>query len=160
MRMPSALTILLATSLAAGSALAQETSAEAARRAVDLERELMSPFCPGLTLYSCTSPNAAVWRSDIHAMVRQGVSSEEIRTRLQARVPGFDLTGRPAGDRSWTLPVAAGVLATLLLVVALARMRRRRPGDTEEPLDTAEPGTDDESLEARIDEELENLDAA
>ncbi|MEZ4340969.1 MAG: hypothetical protein R3B82_30460, partial [Sandaracinaceae bacterium] len=68
--------------------------------------------------------------------------------------------GRPAGDRSWTLPVAAGVLATLLLVVALARMRRRRPGDTEEPLDTAEPGTDDESLEARIDEELENLDAA
>lgn len=152
---------LVSIALATGVAHAQgETPAQAARRAVDLERELMSPFCPGLTLYSCTSSNAAAWRADIHAMVRQGMTNGEIRARLQARVPGFDLTGRPAGDRSWVLPLAAAVLATLLLVVALARMRRRRrdepPADDAEPTDAAA----DETLEARIDEELEHLDTA
>jgi cytochrome c-type biogenesis protein CcmH/NrfF len=154
------LTFVLASSTA-GVALAQETPTEVGRRAVDIERGLMSPFCPGLTLYTCTSPAAAEWRRDIHEMVGAGMTDPEIRERLQARVPGFDISGQPAGERSWTLPVTAGILATLLFFVAVWRIRRSEDdgdGDDGEPerLDDDEA----EALDARIDAELELLDAA
>ncbi len=150
--------LLLAVVLAARTGHAQAPPDDAGRRAVSLERELMSPFCPGLTLYSCTSPSAAEWRRDIHSMVRSGLDDTEIRARLQARVPGFDLTGRPAGNRSWTLPVAAGVLATLLLAIAAYRLRPRRRAAAVPEDDETEP--EEDALDARIDEALEELDAA
>jgi len=140
----------------APAARAQETRAQEtdARRAVAIERETMSPFCPGMSLYACPSPAAEEWRRDIQRWVDEGVGEREIRRRLQARVPDFDLSGRPAGDRSWTLPAVAGVLATLLLVVAAVRVRRRG-GDAPDP--PSEETDDRGELDARLDEELASL---
>ena len=49
-----------------------------ARRAQRLADDLKSPFCPGKTLKTCTSPNAAVVRRDIQEMVLKGMSDEAI----------------------------------------------------------------------------------
>jgi cytochrome c-type biogenesis protein CcmH/NrfF len=147
------LATLAAAALAVATPLAVQAQDAEARRAVAIERETMSPFCPGMTLYTCPSPAAGEWRRDIRQWVDEGLGEREIRARLQARVPDFDLSGRPAGDRSWTLPVAAGVLATLLLVVVAVRVRRR--GGDPEPPEEAGRGPDD--LDARLDRELEAL---
>ena len=47
-----------------------------ARRAQRLADDLKSPFCPGKTLKTCTSPNAAKVRRDIQEMVLQGMSDD------------------------------------------------------------------------------------
>ena len=54
-----------------------------ARRAQKLADDLKSPFCPGKTLKTCTSPSAAVVRRDIQNMVRDGMSDQEIIEALK-----------------------------------------------------------------------------
>ena len=56
---------------------------EGSRRAQRLSDELKSPFCPGKTLKTCTSPNAAKVRRDIQEMVAKGLSDEEIVKTLK-----------------------------------------------------------------------------
>lgn len=56
---------------------------EGSRRAQRLSDELKSPFCPGKTLKTCTSPNAAKVRRDIQEMVEKGLSDEEIVETLK-----------------------------------------------------------------------------
>jgi cytochrome c-type biogenesis protein CcmH/NrfF len=139
----------------AGVVHAGQTDAEHARRAHALSSKLMSPFCPGSTLATCTSPQAAKWRTDIQKWVQEGVSEEEIRRRLSARAPGHDLTGTATTAWGWGLPIALAVGAVVLLVWLLRRFRPPPPATTPA---SKEKDTDDPSLDEKLDRELDRLD--
>jgi cytochrome c-type biogenesis protein CcmH/NrfF len=87
-------------------------------------RTTASPFCPGKTLDSCPSPKAGEWRRDIHEWADAGVPADEIRVRLQNRVPHMDLSIRPA-RWSGVIPLIALLLSTLLMWLVARRILRR-----------------------------------
>jgi cytochrome c-type biogenesis protein CcmH/NrfF len=77
----------------------------------ELERELMSPFCPGRTLVECPSPAATELRLWIQGQERAGVSRAAVEERL-FREYGDKLRGSPRAE-GWGLfayLVPAGVL--------------------------------------------------
>ena len=148
MRIASVLAVLFA--LGCVSTSSEEAPTES-RQVQSIVRNTASPFCPGKTLDSCPSPKAGKWRRDIHGWVAEGVPEPEIRHRLQARVPGFELSIPPVKS-GWVIPSIAVVLSTWWLVV-MARSFRRR--GVQQPV---EPAIHDHTLDARLDEELAGLD--
>ncbi len=148
---------------------------EQGQRARAIERNTMSPFCPGRTLSDCPSPNAADWRREIEGWVRQGLSTDEIRARLEKRVGG-DLSGSPSSPLGSALPVLLGVFAVGLLALVLNRFRSKAlaEGDAESAVGKASPeradsdeaprssssrpaGSREAELEDRLRRELEEL---
>jgi len=129
-----------------------EDGSNEGRQVQSIVRHTASPFCPGKTLDSCPSPKAGEWRRDIRAWVDDGVPQPEIRDRLQARVPGFDLSIPPVKS-GWVIPVIAVALSTWWLIVMVRRFR----GQGANTGRVAVPG-DDHDLDARLDEELAALD--
>lgn len=121
------------------------------RQVQTIVRTTNSPFCPGKTLDSCPSPRAAEWRQDINAWVGDGVPEAEIRDRLQERVPGFDLSPAPVKS-GWVIPVIAILLSTLWLIIVGRSFTHPSP-----PRRTRPPARD-ATLDARLDEELAQLD--
>ena len=166
------------------TAVAEESEDTRARRANEVAHKVMSPFCPGRTLWGCPSPSAAAWRDDIRKWVDEGLSTDEIVRRLQARAPGTDLSGAPpASPLGWGLPALLGLGSLGLLVFVLRRLGVRRddtgaeaaaagergptdgdssagtPGLAEAESGAREPQqASDARLDARLDAELENLD--
>ncbi|MGB5368077.1 MAG: cytochrome c-type biogenesis protein CcmH [Polyangiales bacterium] len=138
--------------LGCASVPAEDISADEGRQVQSIVRNTLSPFCPGKTLNSCPSPKAGEWRRDIREWVEAGVPEPEIRDRLQARVPAFDLNIPPVKS-GWVIPVIAVVLSTLWFVV-MARKFRGRGG----PRRQAEAPPQNQDLDARLDEELAALD--
>lgn len=112
----------------------------------------MSPFCPGRTLRSCPSPDAAGWLDDIGAWAAQGRSDREIVELLQARVPDFDLDGQPPA--AWLIGLLPVGSASLILIAVARRIARRRRGlpaaDVSEAMD--------HTLDEALDEELARID--
>jgi cytochrome c-type biogenesis protein CcmH/NrfF len=161
--MRHALPLLLVVLATPGLGRAQSAGAtppdEAAlsRRTQGLSRTIMSPFCPGKTIDSCPSPRAQAWREEIRGWLAEGASAEEITARLQARAPGFDLSGRPGAGWDWALPVGAMALATLWLLLYLRRLRTGEAGPRRESHTTASRPKRLEALDARLDEELARL---
>lgn len=158
---------VLGSSLA-GVAWAQgdlETPEEQARRSLDLNRTVMSPFCPGRTLDGCPSPNAAAWRDDIRTWIKEGKSNEEIRKLLNQRTDQ-DLTGAPSTALDSVLPILVSVLAVLLLVLLLRVLLK--PGSSPTPPEKKAragtrsgepvPGADPRAIDQRLEDELRNLD--
>ncbi|HEX2051319.1 MAG TPA: cytochrome c-type biogenesis protein CcmH [Actinomycetota bacterium] len=95
----------------------------------DVAREVMSPYCPGVTLHDCPSRNADELRRDIAAWAAAGTSRAEIMDRLESEF-GPSIRAVPersgAGLLAWLLPavaVVAGVAAALALARRFARAR-------------------------------------
>ena len=122
------------------------------RQVQTIVRNTASPFCPGKTLDSCPSPKAAEWRQDVHEWVAEGVPESEIRDRLQARVPGFDLSIPPV-KWGWVIPLLALILSTSWFVVMARRFRRRGASQRHRPRVQSQ-----DALDARLDHELAQLD--
>lgn len=150
----------------AGVAWAQEsleTPEEQARRSLELNRTVMSPFCPGRTLDGCPSPNAAAWRDDIRIWIKEGKSSEEIRRLLMQRTDQ-DLTGAPSTALDSVLPILVSVLAVLLLVLLLRVLLKPGPSPTPTKKKAGAgsgetvPRADPRAIDQRLDDELRNLD--
>jgi len=139
---------LLAVAFACAPAPVEDASES--RQVQVIVRTTNSPFCPGKTLDSCPSPRAAEWRQDINQWVGDGVPEAEIRDRLQGRVPGFDLSPAPVKS-GWIIPVIAILLSTLWLII-VGRSFRHPP-----PPRRSRPPVSDASLDARLDEELAQL---
>jgi cytochrome c-type biogenesis protein CcmH/NrfF len=136
------------------SSWASETEEEIERRAQEIIRTTMSPFCPGRTLDSCPSPSAADWRDDVRKWVLEGVPTQEIRERLTRRVPELDLTGAPSTALDAVLPILVSVMAVLLLALLLRRLLVRRSS----PETGEAAGAKRVELDGKIDEELARLD--
>jgi cytochrome c-type biogenesis protein CcmH/NrfF len=144
-------TTLASVALIVGCASVPVEETHESRQVQAIVRTTNSPFCPGKTLDSCPSPRAAQWRQDINAWVSDGVPEQEIRDRLQGRVPEFDLSPAPVKS-GWAIPVLAIVLATLWLLV-VARSVRHPP-----PPRRSRPSMDTRALDTRLDEELARID--
>ena len=144
--------VVSAVFLVVGCAQARgEDSTGESRQVQGIVRTTNSPFCPGKTLDSCPSPRAAAWRQDINQWVGEGVPETEIRSRLQARVPNFDLGIAPVTS-SWVIPAIAIVLSTLWLMIVGRSFTQPRP-----PRRDSLPAHDN-ALDARLDKELARLD--
>jgi len=149
----------LAVALILSSSLAVPAFADDGR-AQDIAEQLESPFCPGRTISSCTSPAAAQWRVDIQTWVGEGVPSPEIKARLEARA-GRDLSFVPQDDGFYGL-LALGALASLGAIGFITYRVRRRDErelatsseDDDEDQDEVLSSEQDAELDARLDAEL------
>ena len=126
------------------------------REAYRLERELMSPFCPGRTLADCPSPDAAELRRRIRSDLEAGVPPEDIVQEVQLRF-GEAVRGKPEERWPWIVPYAVAVAGAIVLVVVLRLLARRSAGEGEageaSPTPSGGSGTADE-LEAELDREI------
>ena len=106
--------------------------------ASDISDEIMSPYCPGITLHDCASEAAVKLRQRIVDKAAQGWSKERILTWLEVEwgaqiraTPTDDMWGRLA----WLLPgiVAGGGLALVWYLLRRWNRRGARDRASDEP---------------------------
>jgi cytochrome c-type biogenesis protein CcmH/NrfF len=100
--------VVLAASASAAAQVAPEQAQKVADQAIG---RLRSPFCPGLMLEVCPSPNAEALRDSIRTAAAQGQSSRQIVEGVLAR---YGEEWRAVPKRS-----GAGLLAWLILPFSL-----------------------------------------
>jgi cytochrome c-type biogenesis protein CcmH len=155
--------------LTAGLAAAADTGGAAGAAseepwAYDLASDLMSPFCPGRTLASCPSPQAAELVQWMVLQQAAGSTREEVVATLVDRF-GEEILGAPParGITLWAyvFPVLGFVVGGGLAVLVLRRIVRRggspEDGGASGPRVGREmpPGPDDDDLARTVDRELE-----
>lgn len=122
--------------------------------ATDMSAEIMSPFCPGVTLHECPSAEALRLRDRIETWFRDGMTRDQVLDRLETEY-GSGIRATPSGKGfglvAW-LVVAGAVLAALATGSLLLRKWLRRGEET----------SPDQTLVAdaerrRLDEELARL---
>ena len=144
MRALGVLLAVFALGAPAGAATGEHWSAE-------LERELMSPYCPGRSLVECPSPAATDLRLWIQAQERAGVSRENVEARLFQQF-GDQLRHGPRAEGWGLLAYLVPAFALLGgLGVVLGFLRRQGPG-APTLATAAAPG--DPDLAREIDREL------
>ena len=120
----------------AGAAAAEQSWA------YDLAGELMSPYCPGRTLASCPSPQAAELVQWMVLQDAAGSTQEEVIDILVERF-GEEILGAPRakgiGLWAYILPVLGFVVGGGLAVVVL---RRIVAGGSAEPVTSPPPTSD------------------
>ena len=112
-----------------------------ARRAQKLADDLKSPFCPGKTLKTCTSPSAAVVRRDIQEMVRKGMSDDEIVEALKSKHDreGFSVANP---EQPWLTIFVPFIPFVILTGAMLFLVRRWQKPMTSQTDDQGQPGDD------------------
>jgi cytochrome c-type biogenesis protein CcmH/NrfF len=119
--------VLLAALLSAAPAWAEtEGAVERSRQAREIADDLMSPYCPGVTIYHCASPDAAAVRREIRTSLDAGESPGAIRARLEQRF-GSQVVGAPRSASGWLLPLALVALVGAAFAISLRRILAR-PG--------------------------------
>ena len=141
---------LLAFPDAVGGSAAQPADVDA--NAHRIFSELMSPYCPGLMLADCPSPDAFARRAEIRARLAAGENPARVKEDLYARF-GESIRATPE-PREWGLLLWAAPLLVLAgsfggLAWYLAH---RHPRVEPDLLPAA-----DRALEHRLDDELESL---
>lgn len=124
-------------------------------RAQALYREVMSPFCPGLTLADCPSQQAFEMRGDIARRLDAGESRQAIVDELVAAYGAqilADPSDTPIGRIVWGVPIALSALAAVGLAVFLRRVTRSSAGERTAEADVTA------AARGRLDEELAALD--
>lgn len=142
----------------------------------DLASELMSPFCPGRTVASCPSPQAAELIQWIQVQEAAGASKEEVVDMLIERF-GEEIQGAPPAEGitlwAYVFPVAGFLGGGGLVAIVLRRIVGRRDDtrddardDDEDPLAPSLSGTaqapgprdaaEEDELARLVDEELSN----
>jgi cytochrome c-type biogenesis protein CcmH/NrfF len=130
-----------------------DAAAEAQARA--LFTEVMSPFCPGLTLADCPSPNAFTMRGDIERRLKNGESRQAIVDELVKTYGAqilADPSDTPIGSIVWGVPFALSVLAAAGLAFFLRRATRNRIGEA------TDVSAESPQMRSRVDEELAAMD--
>lgn len=83
---------------------------------------IMSPYCTGLVVADCPTRQSAELRSHIEDKVEMGWTNRQIDRWLVDNY-GEQVLGRPRGNASWLVPLAAAMIG--LIVVGSILMRRR-----------------------------------
>jgi cytochrome c-type biogenesis protein CcmH/NrfF len=106
---------------------------------------------------TCTCSYAAGVRKEVAALVDQGKSEDEIVQHSIAKYGSQELLGAPldqgVGRFAWLFPYLVGAGGAVMIGVAAVRWSRRHEGQAPEAAETNEP-----ALDARLDDELRNLD--
>jgi cytochrome c-type biogenesis protein CcmH/NrfF len=110
-----------------------------ARRAQKLADDLKSPFCPGKTLKTCTSPNAAKLRREIQDMVKGGMSDADIINELKAvhDRDDFSVTNPEQPFYTIFLPFIPFVILTVAMLFMIRRWKQGQTDDSPMGLQTA-----------------------
>ena len=119
---------------------------EIEREARAIFADILSPYCPGLTLTACPSQGAFVLKDSIRKQLAVGMTTEQVWAELEARF-GESIYAKPkargVGLLAWIGPYIAIALAGLLLTWWLRRSAAR--GREKAPLVLAsEPSLSDE----------------
>lgn len=118
----------------------------------ELAKQVMSPFCPGLALSECPSPQAEQLRQWIIAQEQAGLSRAETEQRLY-EVWGDQLRHSPRAQGIGILAYAVPGAAILLggaIALGFLRRQSRRGGSRRE----AAPAPDEPELAALVDREI------
>jgi cytochrome c-type biogenesis protein CcmH len=128
-----------------------------------LAHDVMSPYCPGLTLAECPSPDAGALREWIIEQEKAGVSKDAVEQLLFERF-GDGLLQAPRAEGVGLVAYAIPGVGLLLGGVIVARVVRRRSAvgapaaksaDSPRPPANHAPAVrTDEDLERQIDEEI------
>jgi cytochrome c-type biogenesis protein CcmH/NrfF len=114
---------------------------------------LKSPFCPGLMLEVCPSPQAKLLRDTIQAMAQEGASADSLVNWMLANY-GEEYRAVPRAQGSglfaWIIPPLA-LLGGLFLVVVVLRQFRKRREQEETPLEPLSD-EDEDVLKQALDE--------
>ena len=116
--------------------------------------EIMSPYCPGVTLHDCPSDAAIELRDRIVEMAKSGMNRGEIMDVLVAEYgEGIRAAPRPegAGLVAWILPglaLASGAAAAFFLA---RRWSGRREDDAPEPAEEPLSDADRQRLQTELD---------
>lgn len=116
--------ILLATVVAL-MVVAPHALADAQDVARHVAQEIISPFCPGVTLHDCPSSEADEMRREILAMAETGMSSDEI-IDLLVEERGEEILADPSSPLVRTIPAVLLALGAGLAIFLVARWSRRR----------------------------------
>jgi len=133
--------------------------------AYDLSRDLMSPFCPGRTLASCPSPQAAELIQWIILQEQAGATRAEVEEQLYARY-GDVMRGAPKpegwGLAAYVIPVLAALVGIGLVWLVLRRLSAGGAGS--QTASASAPGgpptqgsPDDDEIARLVDRELEGI---
>jgi len=134
-------------------------------RAQRLFGELMSPYCPGLTLAACPSPGADSLRQDIRGRLDRGETPPAIRAAYAADW-GERILGAPPlrrwGVALWVTPGILLVLGALGLTLWLRTVRPApaAAGDEALPPSVGDVSPADRALRERLEAELKAFDDA
>ncbi len=120
----------------------------------DAISQLKSPYCPGLMLEVCPSPQAGELRDSLHILAADGWAADSLVAWMLANhgeewraVP--EVRGR--GLLAWAVPPAALLMGLLLTMAVLHRFRSSQMGKEEA---RAQLSPEDESRLAQAMEEL------
>ncbi|MFP5351371.1 MAG: cytochrome c-type biogenesis protein CcmH [Actinomycetota bacterium] len=129
--------------LALGIALMTVTASPVAAAPEDVanrvSEQVMSPFCPGVTLHDCPSPQADALRERIRRWAAGGLGEERIMDRLVAEY-GEEVRAVPPADgggiAAWVMPALVALVGlttagTLARRWTKAREREREQEDAE-----------------------------
>jgi len=120
----------------------------------ELAKQVMSPFCPGLALSECPSPQAEQLRQWIIAQEQAGAGRAETEQRLY-EVWGDQLRHSPRpqgiGILAYAVPGAA-ILLGGAIALGFLRRQSRRGGDGGRA--EAAPAPDESELAALVDREI------
>ncbi|MEZ4417517.1 MAG: cytochrome c-type biogenesis protein CcmH [Gemmatimonadota bacterium] len=149
---------LLAWVAVASPALAQAPEAQVARPNPDVADRaigrIRSPYCPGLMLEVCPSPQAAVLRDSIGARAARGEPADSIVEAVLAQI-GEEYRAYPKsrgqGLLAWIIPPFALLSGLLIVALVLRHLRDRNPEQLPEL---------DEEEERRVQEALAQLEKA
>ena len=122
----------------------------------DISENIMSPFCPGVTLHDCPSDSAVALRDRITGWAEEGFTRAQIMDRLVTEY-GETIRAQPprsgSGLIAWVLPVLA-VLAASAVAWRLLRRWAHEPG----PVDGYDPDVHVTAADRRrLDAELDKL---
>jgi cytochrome c-type biogenesis protein CcmF len=114
--------------------------------------------CARLPVGTCLCSHCEHVRDQIGGYVKAGLSEDQVLQRFVAEQGGVHVLSSPPDEGfnrlAWMVPYAAGVGGFALLGVVALRWSRRRVPDSS----PARSATADPALEARLDEELRDLD--
>lgn len=116
----------------------------------DVEDEVMCPVC-GTPLNLADAPQADRQREFIRRLIAQGLTKEQVKSRLVAQY-GPEVLATPRnegfGRLAYAVPVVVGLVAFGLVAGVLLRRRRQRPSTQAVPPPLAGPDA------RRLDEDL------
>lgn len=140
--------ILLVTAAAAVAAVlaASGPDPDAVPSADEVAERVSSPYCPGLLLIDCPTPEGAALRADIASQVAAGSTNRKIDAWLVENF-GEAILGRPRGALAWGVPFVVLVAGALFIFLSWRK-----------PVEEATLGPSD-SARTRIKDELEQLSA-
>jgi cytochrome c-type biogenesis protein CcmH/NrfF len=120
----------------------------------DAISQLKSPYCPGMMLEVCPSPQAAELRDSLHLLAAEGWTADSLISWMLTNhgeewraVPEV----RGKGLLAWAIPPAALLMGLLLTMAVLHRFRAGRLAQEETPVQLS---PEDESRLAQAMEDL------